>query len=166
MQEALYCQLWFSHYHFLVAKLLHKYTRQIVTSYIQWPMQVQLLKYCSIEAHQYPLASPSSHWKCLRSYILLAKIEDFFEPELDTYVVPAPTEKVKHDPRYYCPAEWKLSLVEHCRLHYLANVWEAFSYHYLMPDSPPTALLNLNSKGCVFISGLFHQTWFHSLRRQ
>ena len=92
--------------------------------------------------------------KDVKSYLLLAKVEDFFEPELDNYMEPSPAKKAKHDPRYCCPMEWKVDLVNHCCLHYLADVWEAFSSHYLMPDSPPTALLDRISKGCVSIKWL------------
>ena len=92
--------------------------------------------------------------KDLRSYLLLAKVKDFFQPEPDNYMVPSPAEKAKYDRDYYCPMEWKIDLIDHCRLQYLADVWEAFSGHYLMPDSPPTALLDRIRKGCVSITWL------------
>ena len=39
-------------------------------------------------------------------------------------------------------------------LQYLAEVWEMFSSHYLLPDSPPTTLLDRVRKGCVSITWL------------
>ena len=36
-------------------------------------------------------------------------------------------------------------------LQYLAEVWELFSCRYLMPDSPPTALLNRVREGCFIV---------------
>ena len=92
--------------------------------------------------------------KDVQSYLLLAKVEDFFEPECDNCMEPSPAKKAKHDSRYCCPMEWKVDLVEHCRLHYLADVWKAFSGHCLVPNSPPTALLDRIRKGCVSITWL------------
>ena len=36
-------------------------------------------------------------------------------------------------------------------LHYLTEVWEMFSDRYLLPNSPPTALLDRVSSGCVSV---------------
>ena len=92
--------------------------------------------------------------KDLRSYLLLAKVEDFFEPEFDNRMVHSSAENAKYDPEYHCSMEWKIDVINHCRLQYLADVWEAFSGHYLMPDSPPTALLDRICRGCVCIRWL------------
>ena len=92
--------------------------------------------------------------KDVKSYLLITTVEDFFEPELDTDVASSPAEKAKYDRRYCCPVELKIDLIEHCCLQYLADLWEAFSGHYLMPDSPPTALLDRIRKGCVSITWL------------
>ena len=48
--------------------------------------------------------------------------------------------------------EWKTNFIDHS-LEYLTEVWELFSSHYLMPDSPPTALLNRIRRGS------FEVTW-------
>ena len=92
--------------------------------------------------------------KDVKSYLLITNVEDFFEPEVDTDMMPSPPEKAKYDRRYCCPVELKLDLIDHCCLQYLAELWEAFSGHYLMPDSPPTALLDRIRKGCVSITWL------------
>ena len=92
--------------------------------------------------------------KDVKSYLSLVKVKDFFEPELDNCMVPSPAEKAKYDREYCCPMEWKIDLDDNCCLQYLADVWEAFSGHYLMPDSPPTALLDRIRTGCVCIKWL------------
>ena len=48
--------------------------------------------------------------------------------------------------------EWKTKFVDHS-LHYLADVWKLFSSRYLVPDSPPTALVERIRRGC------FSMTW-------
>ena len=60
---------------------------------------------------------------------------------------------MKYDPRYNCPVEWKVEFVDHS-LQYLADVWTMFSDRYLLPDSPPTALLDRVRKGCVSVTWL------------
>ena len=39
--------------------------------------------------------------------------------------------------------KWKTDFIDHS-LNHLIEVWELFSSHYLMPDTPPTALLSGN----------------------
>ena len=88
--------------------------------------------------------------KDLRSYTLLTKIEDYIVSELVTSAEPLPAEKAKDDPRYCCPVEWKTDFYDHS-LHYLTEVWEMFSDRCLLPDSPPTALLDRIQRGCVSV---------------
>ena len=91
--------------------------------------------------------------KDLKSYQLVARIEDYIEPELNTCAGPPPAKRVKYDRRYLCPVEWKTDFIDHS-LKYLAEVWELFSIHYLVPESPPTALLDHIHRGCVSITWL------------
>ena len=91
--------------------------------------------------------------KDLKSYQLIATIEDCIEAELDTCADPPPAKKAKYDCRYLCPVKWKTNFIDHS-LKYLAEVWELFSAHYLVPDSPPTALLHHIYIGCVSITWL------------
>lgn len=72
------------------------------------------------------------YMKDLKSYNLIATIEDCSE--------------AKYDPRYYHPVEWKIAFTDHS-LQHLAEVWTMFSDHYLMPDSPQTALRECVHKG-------------------
>lgn len=91
--------------------------------------------------------------KDLKSYQLVATIEDYIVPELNTCADPPPAKKAKYDRRYVCPVEWKTDFIDHS-LKYLAEVWELFSIHYLVPKSPPTALLDRIHIGCVSITWL------------
>ena len=91
--------------------------------------------------------------KDLKSYQLVATIEDYIEPEINTCTDPPPAKKAKYDRRYVCPVEWKTDFIDHS-LKYLAEVWELFSIHYLVPESPPTALLDRIHRGCVSITWL------------
>ena len=102
--------------------------------------------------------------KDLKAYKLVKTVEDYVEVDLDF----PPSKRAKHDPetvdlppancakynpRYNCPVEWKTNFMAHS-LQYLTDVWELFSSHYLVPDSPPTALLNRVRKGCFLITWL------------
>ena len=49
--------------------------------------------------------------------------------------------------------EWKTDFIDHS-LQYLTDVWEMFSSQYLVPDSPPTALLHCVRSGCVSVTWL------------
>ena len=64
-----------------------------------------------------------------------------------------PGKCAKYDPHYYCPVEWKAMFIDHS-LQYLTDVWKAFSGRYLLPDSPPTALLDRVHKGCFAVTWL------------
>ena len=70
----------------------------------------------------------------LKAYSMIIKVEDFIESDLGH---PPPAKKAKYDLHYNTPVEWKTDFVDHS-LQYLAEVWELFSCHCLMPDSPPT----------------------------
>ena len=87
----------------------------------------------------------------LKAYSIVATVEDYIEADLENADIP-PANCAKYDPRYCTPVEWKTNFIDHS-LQYLIEVWELFSSHYLMPDSPPTALLNRIRRGC------FEVTW-------
>ena len=93
--------------------------------------------------------------KDLRSYKLVTTVADCIESECDPSAARSSPEKAKDDPRYFTPVEWKTDheFVKYS-LQYLTDVWEMFSSHYLLPDSPPTALLDRVRKGCVSITWL------------
>ena len=78
--------------------------------------------------------------KDLKTYLLVTTVEEYIEANLDNADT-SPANCAKYDPRYYTPVKWKTNFTDHS-LHYLTEVWELFSSHYLMPDSPPTGLLN------------------------
>ena len=80
----------------------------------------------------------------LKAYSLVTTIEDYIEADLsiDNDTPPANT-----------PVEWKTNFMDHS-LQYLAEVWELFSSHYLVPDSPPTALLERVRRGCFSVTWL------------
>ena len=86
----------------------------------------------------------------LKSYTSMTNITDCIELVLANPTEPSPA---KYDPRYNRPVEWKTNFIDHT-LQYLAEVWEMFSSHYLLPDSPPTALLDRVRRGCVSITWL------------
>ena len=86
----------------------------------------------------------------VKSYTSMTKITDCIELVLTNPTAPSPA---KYDPRYNRPVEWKTNFVDHT-LQYLAEVWEMFSCRYLLPDSPPTALIDHIREGCVSITWL------------
>lgn len=88
----------------------------------------------------------------LKSYSLIAKVEHYIETDLDN-AGPSSAKRAKDDLRYYTPMEWKIKLIDHS-LQYLTEVWEMFSSHYLVPDQPPTALLDRVRKGCFIVTWL------------
>ena len=88
----------------------------------------------------------------LKAYQLVTTVEKYIETDLDV-AGPPPAKRARYDPRYYTPVEWKTKFVDHS-LQYLADVWELFSYHYLVPDSPPTALLDRVRRGCFSVTWL------------
>ena len=90
--------------------------------------------------------------KDLKAYSLVATLEDFIETDLDVTDPPIP-KRAKYDPHYYTQVEWKTNFIDHS-LQYLCEVWESFSSHYLVPDCPPTALLDRVRRGCFLITWL------------
>ena len=88
----------------------------------------------------------------LKAYSLVTTVEDYIEADLDNADLP-PTNCAKYDPRYNTPVEWKTKFMDHS-LQYLAEVWELFSTHYLVPDSPPTVLLDRVRRGCFSVTWL------------
>ena len=91
--------------------------------------------------------------KDLKAYTIVASIEDFIESDLDTCTDESRVDSAKYDPRYNMPVEWKTDFVHHS-LQHLCEVWEMFSDRYLLPDSPPTALLDRVRKGCLLVTWL------------
>ena len=91
--------------------------------------------------------------KDLRAYTIVTTIEDCIEYHLDTSTGQSQVDSAKYDPRYNCPVDWKTDYVDHS-LQHLTDVWEMFSEQYLVPDSPPTALLERVRKGCVLVTWL------------
>ena len=88
--------------------------------------------------------------KDLKAYCIVTNVESYVETYLDN----SPSaESTKHDIRYNQTMEWKTEFLDHS-LQYLAEVWESFSSHYLVPDSPPTALLDRVRKGCFSVTWL------------
>ena len=90
--------------------------------------------------------------KDLKAYSMVANVEEYIEDDISTTDLP-PGKRAKYDPNYHCSVEWKTEFIDHS-LQYLAEVWEAFSSHYLVPDSPPTALLERVQKGCLSVTWL------------
>ena len=88
----------------------------------------------------------------LKAYSFAMRVKDYIEADLVNADTP-PANCGKYDPRYYTPVEWKTKFVDHT-LQYLAEVWEHFSCHYLVPDSPPTALLHRVCRGCLSVTWL------------
>jgi len=91
--------------------------------------------------------------KDLKAYTIVASIEDCIESDLDACADQSRVDRVKYDSCYNCAVEWKTNFVDHS-LQYLTDVWEMFSDRYLLPDSPPTALLDRVRKGCVSVTWL------------
>ena len=89
--------------------------------------------------------------KDLKAYCIVTTLHT--EADLEVVDPLAKRKAAKYDPRYYTPVEWKTDFIDHS-LQYLADVWESFSCHYLVPDSPPTALLDHILRGCFLISWL------------
>jgi len=76
----------------------------------------------------------------LKVHCLETTVEDYIEAELNV-ADPPPAKRMKNDFQCYCLMEWKTEFADHS-LQYLAEVWEKFSCQYLVPESPPTALLD------------------------
>ena len=84
--------------------------------------------------------------KDVRSFILLTKMEDIVSEFVTSAETPA-AKRAKYDPRYCHPVEWITDFGDHI-LHYFTEVWRMFSGHFLLPDSPPTALLDYVRSWC------------------
>ena len=93
-----------------------------------------------------------NYMKDVKAYSLVARLEDHIEADLNTVDSP-PEKRAKYDRHYYRPVEWKTEFIDHS-LQYLAEVWELFSRRYLLPDSPPTALLDRVRRGCFVVTWL------------
>lgn len=90
--------------------------------------------------------------KDLKAYSIVTTVEDYIETVLNV-ADPSPANIAKYDRHYYCPVEWKTNFVDHS-LKYLTEVWKLFSCRYLVPDSPPTAILDRIHKGCFVVTWL------------
>ena len=91
--------------------------------------------------------------KDVKAYTIVTSIEDFIDSDLDACTHQSQVDSAKYDPCYNCPVEWKTDFVD-LSLQHLTDVWEMFSDRYLVPDSPPTALLDRVRKGCVSVTWL------------
>ena len=89
----------------------------------------------------------------IKAYSLVTTVEDYINADLEIADPPPAANCAKYDPRYYTEVEWKAEVIDHS-LQYLAEVWELFASHYLLPDSPPTALLNHVREGCLSVTWL------------
>ena len=99
--------------------------------------------------------------KDLKAYSIVTTLQDYIDTDLDV-ADPPPARRARDDPRYYCSMEWKMSFVNHS-LQYLTEVWQSFSCRYLMPDSPPTALLDHVRRGCFVVTWLIPSNLISSL---
>ena len=88
--------------------------------------------------------------KDLKSFFLVTKVEEFIDADLITDDLP-PAKRAKYDGRYYTLVEWKTEFTNHS-LQYFTEVWEEFSCHYLISDSPPTALLDRVCRDCFSVT--------------
>jgi len=106
-----------------------------------------------------------NYQKDLTAYLMVAKIEDYIDSDLDTCTDQSLVESARCDPRYNCPVEWKTDFVDHS-LQHLKNVWQMFSCRYLRPHSPPTALIDRVRKGCVSVTWLVPSFLIQQLIKQ
>lgn len=90
--------------------------------------------------------------KDLKAYQIITTVEDYIDADLGISDLP-PAECAKYDTHYNQKVEWKTNFIDHS-LKYLAEVWELFSCNYLVPESPPTALLDRVRKGCFSVTWL------------
>ena len=82
--------------------------------------------------------------KDVKAYSIIANLGDYIEAylEADLEVDLPPAIRTKNAPRYYDPVKLVESEQIDHTLQYFTEVWEMFSSHYLLPDSPPTALVD------------------------
>ena len=96
--------------------------------------------------------------KDLKAFSLMIKLKDYIEADLDVDNLDVddlpPAKRAKYDPCYNCSVQWKTNISVDHSLQYLSEVWEGFSCRYLMPDSPPTALLHRVCRGCLSVTWL------------
>ena len=90
--------------------------------------------------------------KDVKAYSMLTTVEEYIEADLNI-AEPPPADIARYDTHYYCPVEWKTNFINHT-LQYLAEVWDLFSSRYLVPDSPPTALIDHLCNGCISVTWL------------
>ena len=90
--------------------------------------------------------------KDLKAYSIVTTVEDLIETDLNV-PDPSPANKAKYNTDCYCPVEWKTRFFDPSLKH-LMEVWKLFSCRYLVPDSPPTAILNRIYKGCFLVTWL------------
>ena len=90
--------------------------------------------------------------KDLKAYSIVTTVEDYIETDLNV-ADPSLANIAKYDTDCYCPVEWKTSFVDPSLKH-LMEVWKLFSCRYLVPDSPPTAILDRIYKGCFLVTWL------------
>ena len=88
----------------------------------------------------------------VKAYTIVACVKDYIETDLN-HADSLPTERAKYDPCYHTPVEWKTEFIDPT-LNHLNMVWELFSSRYLVPKSPPTALLDRVHIGCVTVTWL------------
>ena len=99
--------------------------------------------------------------KDVKAYSIVTTVEDYIEADFGV----ADPPPAKYDPRYCTPVEWKTEFLDHS-LRYLAEVWELFSSRYLMPDSPPTAVLDRVCEGCLSVTWLVPSHLIESLTKR
>ena len=100
--------------------------------------------------------------KDLKAYLIVTTLQDYVDTADLDIADPPPARRARYDPRYYRSVEWKMSFVDHS-LQYLTEVWKLFSCRYLMPDSPPTALLDRVRRGCFVVTWLIPSNLIPSL---
>ena len=104
--------------------------------------------------------------KDLKAHSIVTTVEEYIETDFDVAnTPPPPAKRAKYDPRYCTSVEWKTEFLDHS-LQYLAEVWELFSSRYLMPDSPPTALLDRVCEGCLSVTWLVPSHLIESLTKR
>ena len=95
-----------------------------------------------------------SYEEDLKAYSIVTTVEDHIETDL-SFVDPHPADalpakRAKYNPHYYTAVEWKTKFIDHTS-YYLAEVWRVFSCCYIVPDSPPSSLLDHVCKGCFAV---------------
>ena len=129
-------------------------TRHGLWDYFHYfPLAQIIREFCASDPDRETLIE--QYEKDLRAYRAIASIEDYieFNLDLDICTVPPPAKRAKYDHRYYRRMKWKTDFVDHSLKH-LDDVWKVFSTQYLVPDCPPTRLLERICKGCVCIEWL------------